>query len=83
MSLASAEITQPATAVATSTYRPGDDLLDCVPAARPPLVADAPLAWHRTHRTWVAKEIAAFRPADAVEAMLSGRSSCCGIWRRA
>jgi hypothetical protein len=73
MSLTSAEITQPATAVATATYRPGDDLLDCVLAARPPLVADGPLAWHQTHRTWVAKEIAAFRPADAVEAMFVGQ----------
>jgi hypothetical protein len=73
MSLPSAEITQPATEVAMSTYRPGDDLLDCVLAALPPLIADAPLGWHRTHRTWVGKEIAAFRPADAVEAMFVGQ----------
>jgi hypothetical protein len=79
MSLLSAEITQPATAVATSTYRPGDDLLDAVLAALPPLIADAPLAWRRKHRTWVAKGIAAFRPADAVEAMFVGQI---GVLRR-
>jgi hypothetical protein len=73
MSLISAEITQAAAAVATSTYRPGDDLLDSVLAALPPLIADAPLAWHRTHRTWAAKGIAAFRPADVVEAMFVGQ----------
>jgi hypothetical protein len=73
MSLTKAGTTRSATPVATPPYHPGEDLLDRVLAALPPLIADAPLVWHRTRRTWVGKEIAALRPADAVEAMLVGQ----------
>src|SRR6202034_193148 len=62
-----------ATQVATPTTPLSDELLDRVLAALPPLVAGALPAWHRTHRKWVSKEIAAFRPTDAVQACLAAQ----------
>ncbi len=63
-----ARATHCAAAIAPPTYPISDGQLDRVVAALPPLIAGAPLAWHRTHRKWVAQEIAAFRPADAAQA---------------
>jgi hypothetical protein len=43
-----------------------------VVAALPALIAGARPAWHRSHRKWVSKEIAAFHPADPLQTMLVG-----------
>jgi hypothetical protein len=53
---------------ATLAYRLSDDQLDLVLAALPSMVANAPLAWHRTRRKWIIKEIAALHPTNAVQA---------------
>lgn len=73
MSPVKAEHTHGVTQVATPTYRLSDDLLDRVQAALPPMVANAPLAWQRTRRKWIIKEIAALHPADALQAVLAGQ----------
>ena len=73
MSPVKAEHTHRVTQVATPTYRLSDDLLDRVQAALPPMVANAPLAWQRTRRKWIIKEIAALHPADALQAVLAGQ----------
>jgi hypothetical protein len=73
MSSLEAEITHRATQVATPVYQFSDEQLDHVLAALPPLVADALPAWRRTHRKWVSKEIAAFRPTDEVQARLAAQ----------
>ena len=73
MSPVKAEHTHRVTQIATPTYRLSDDLLDRVQAALPPMVANAPLAWQRTRRKWIIKEIAALHPADALQAVLAGQ----------
>ena len=68
MTLSKAQTAHRAAQIAPPPFRISDEHLDSVVAALPPLIAGAPLAWHRTHRKWVAQEIAAFRPADAAQA---------------
>ena len=58
---------------APPTYPLSDEQLNRVLAALPSLIADAPLAWHRTHRKWVVQEIAAFQPADSAQAGFAGQ----------
>ena len=69
MTLSKAQTAHRAAQIAPPTYRISDKHLDAVVAALPALIAGAPPAWHRTHRKWVAQEIAALRPADAVQAL--------------
>jgi hypothetical protein len=73
MSPTKPEISPQVAQVATPTYPLTDDLLGSALAALPKLIPDAPPAWHRTHRKWVTKEIAAFHPRDAVQALLAGQ----------
>ena len=73
MSLVKAKITHPVTPVAPPTYRLGNEQLDPVLADLPSMIADAPRAWQRTRRRWTRKEIAAFHPADALQAGLAGQ----------
>jgi hypothetical protein len=73
MSLVKAKTTHPVTPVASPTYRLGDDQLDPVLADLPSMIADAPLAWQRTRRRWIRREIATLHPADALQARLAGQ----------
>jgi len=73
MSLAKAKTTQPANQAAAPTYPIGAEQLNPVLAALPTMIDNAPLRWQRTRRRWILNEIAAFRPADALEAGLAGQ----------
>jgi hypothetical protein len=72
MSPSPIEITHRAAQAATPIYQVRDDEVDRVVAALPALIAGARPAWHRSHRKWVSKEIAAFHPADPLQTLLAG-----------
>jgi hypothetical protein len=73
MSVVKAKSTRPITPIAPPTYRLGDEQLDPVLAALPSMIASAPLAWQGMRRRWIRKQIAAFHPADALQAGLAGQ----------
>jgi len=73
MPRAKAKTHRPASEAAPPTYPIGAEQLNPVMAALPSMIDDAPLRWQRTRRRWILNEIAAFRPADALEAGLAGQ----------
>jgi len=72
MSFAKAKFTRRGPQGTAPTYHLSDAQLAPVLAALPPLLAHAPLDWHRSRQKKIVKEIAAFQPADALQARLAG-----------
>jgi len=57
----------------------GADLLDSVQAAMPRPPADAPLAWQDPGRAQIIAAIAAYRPSDALQALLAAQIVTCRV----